>query len=222
MEHQKVLASGYYGQYGQDLFLESFLKFLPKKDHYTYIDIGAYDGLTLSNSRFLDSNNNWGGVCIEANPSVYLQLVQNRRKPKCMNLAVSDSDGKANFMSNVGYSEMLSGLQSKFDTRHQKRIEFDNKHFGGDSSLISVETRRFDTLMDELNITDVDLLMIDIEGGEPAVLSGINFTKVNVSIILVERNYSSKKILRFLRKMGFRRVLQLGSDDLYINEALLN
>jgi FkbM family methyltransferase len=221
MNHQKVLARGYSSQYGQDLFLEGFLHFLPKKHKYIFIDIGAYDGLTLSNSFFLDSNDMWEGVCIEANPRVFTKLVHNRIKPKALNFAISDSDGEADFISNSGYSEMLSGLKAEFSSKHSKRIQFDNNHFGGDSKLISVPKKHFGNLLEQLEIQEVDLLMVDVEGGEYAIISSIDFDKVSISVILVERNYSSRKILPLLLEKKFRRVIQLGSDDLYVNENLL-
>ncbi len=50
----------------------------------TFVEIGANDGLHMSNTWFFEKHLNWKGLCVEANPVVYRQLQQNR--PACANV----------------------------------------------------------------------------------------------------------------------------------------
>ena len=56
----------YYSQFKQDQFLNEVL-FNNKKNGF-FIDIGAHDGVTISNTLFFEKQNDWKGICIEPNP----------------------------------------------------------------------------------------------------------------------------------------------------------
>jgi len=53
----------FYSQYNQDKFI--YENFFHNKKEGVFIDIGAYDGLMLSNSKFFEDTMNWTGICIE-------------------------------------------------------------------------------------------------------------------------------------------------------------
>jgi hypothetical protein len=85
----------FFSQAGQDKWVVEFFKF---KENGFFLDIGAYDGIEYSNSYYLEKNLNWNGICIEANPTIYKKLISNRNC-ECLNVAVTDYSGKANFIS---------------------------------------------------------------------------------------------------------------------------
>jgi FkbM family methyltransferase len=212
---------GYFGQYGQDLALDTFLNLLPKKSIHTFVEIGAHDGVTFSNSKFLESKANWSGICIEANPTVFERLVQNRQVSKCLNVAVSDIDGKVDFMLNTGHTEMLSVLVTGYSKKHKKRIDREIEKYGGTSKIVEIPSKRLETIISQHEIFEIDILMLDVEGSEYSILRKIDFSEVRINSILIERNYSSRPIYQFLRKQGFSRLVSLGGDDLYFrNECL--
>ena len=53
-----------YSQYGQDLFVKNYFLRRPKKAQYYFVDIGANDGITLSNTYMLEHSldQNWSGL----------------------------------------------------------------------------------------------------------------------------------------------------------------
>ena len=58
----------YYSQFEQDKFIyENY--FINKTKGY-FVDIGAHDGITFSNSKFFEELG-WDGVCIEPNPKIF-------------------------------------------------------------------------------------------------------------------------------------------------------
>jgi len=61
-DHQELLDQGFYSQCGQDKWLIENL--FAKKTDGVFVDIGAHDGVTLSNSFYLESLG-WSGVAVE-------------------------------------------------------------------------------------------------------------------------------------------------------------
>ena len=47
-----------------------------KRDGF-FIDIGAYDGLTISNTAYMELELGWNGICVEPNPVVFDNLKKN-------------------------------------------------------------------------------------------------------------------------------------------------
>lgn len=62
------------GQLGQDVIAYSILC---KKKSGFYVDIGANDGVSISNSLVFERLG-WQGFCVEANPRTYEKLKQSR------------------------------------------------------------------------------------------------------------------------------------------------
>ena len=59
-------------QLGQDL---TVLKFYNNKRDGYFIEIGASDGIKLSNTYLLESQYGWKGICVEPIPNNYNKLV---------------------------------------------------------------------------------------------------------------------------------------------------
>ena len=62
----------YYSQDGQDRFLDQ--KFFKEKTAGTFIEVGANDGITYSNTYFLEKFRQWKGICIEPHPGAFEKL----------------------------------------------------------------------------------------------------------------------------------------------------
>lgn len=58
----------------------------------TFVDVGAYDGLSTSNTLTLELDYGWIGLCIEPDPAAFATL-QTTRTAQCFNLAASDVPG---------------------------------------------------------------------------------------------------------------------------------
>lgn len=106
------LQAEYYGQCAQDKLL--FEHYFWGKKEGVFVDIGAHNGVTYSNSYFFEKLG-WKGLCVEPIPECYQQLVKNR---KCVTVqgCVTDFTGKGEFVrikSPVVGLEMLSGLLRK-------------------------------------------------------------------------------------------------------------
>lgn len=187
----------YYSQCQQDRFFNEDV--FKGKENGIFVDVGAHDGITISNSYFFEKDKNWTGLCIEANPLVYNKLVQNR-KCICENVAAYHEDTEVEICQIEGYSEMLTGIIDEYNPNHVTRISNEIRDRGGNQKQISVVAKRLESLFDKHKITHVDYLSIDVEGGEMSVLRGINWNKVEIDYIDIEANYKedADKIINFL------------------------
>jgi len=86
-----------YSQKGEDLIVNFIFNVLKIK-HPTYIDIGAYDPIKLSNT-YLFYQQGSHGICIEPDPELFKKIKKKRRRDICLNMGVGTSleNKKSNF-----------------------------------------------------------------------------------------------------------------------------
>ena len=163
----------FYSQDNQDVFLENnvFKGF----QNGCFMDIGAHDGVSINNTLYFEKNNNWSGINIEPIKEVYDKLVINRPNNININCAVCNYDGSAEFILNKGYTEMISGLKENYDERHFRRLEKENNMMGAVTEIITVPTKKIETICDEHNIKHIHYLSIDVEGLDLEVLKSNNY-----------------------------------------------
>lgn len=203
-----------YSQYSQDLFLVSAL-FADKKNG-IFVDIGANDGITYSNTLLLEELG-WTGVCIEPIKSSFDKLVA-CRKCECINSTISSHLSEfVEFCEISGYSEMLSGIIEDYDERHKQRILHELQLYGGTKTKIKIKNYRF---CDIIKHPQIDIVCIDTEGSELSVLNSIDFDNVKINYFLVENNYGDEKISKFMNNQNYKFIKQFGSDELYENTIL--
>ena len=151
-----------------------------------FVDVGANDGVSLSNSLYFEEEYEWTGVCVEADPAIFPALVLNRPKARNVAAAVSDRPGVVDFVQISGPHQMLSGIQQSLDNQ---TIERSIAHDGGERRTIEVPARLLNDILAEQGIREVHYLSIDIEGGEAAVLRVFDFDAVTVHVMTVECNH---------------------------------
>lgn len=195
----------YYSQLGQDRYLnEHFFK--DKRDG-IFIDIGAYDGVTGSNTLFFEKFRGWKGICVEPVPEFFARLEQHR---SCILInAAIGSKGEKEFLWIKGVNEQLSGLVETYDTSRKKLVE-------GQETLLTVPSIPFMELLESYQISHIDYLSIDTEGGELNILKSIDFDRVSIDVIDVENNAKDPSFAKFLAERGYQKVAHLSVDEIYL------
>ncbi|MEM7212438.1 MAG: FkbM family methyltransferase [Pseudomonadota bacterium] len=203
----------FFSQAGQDAFLDE--KIFRGKREGTFVEIGGYDGITGSNCLFFELLRGWRGILIEPSPTFFKQASSFRRAT-CLQLALADQEGEAEFMDiQEGYSQM-SGLTASYDPKLRETVEADPRHKG---ELITVKTKTLASILEQNFLTEVDYISLDVEGGEMAVLSGFPFDQFKVTAWTIENNTGDTKIPALMRDKGYKRVEALGVDDIYILDS---
>lgn len=214
--HQAYLKGhGYYSQCGQDQWiLESIFENQPTG---FFVDIGAHDGITFSNTLKLEQSG-WNGVAFEPNPSVFEKLHANRNC-ECIHSCVSSKQGTVLFRKITGYSEMLSGMVSTYAPKHLQRMNLEINLHQGAYEDIEVPSIALHSFFTNKKINVVDYMSMDVEGGELDILKSIDFSSVLIKVIGIENNYHDWRIPFFLRAKGYTFHSIVG-DEFYIHHSI--
>lgn len=202
----------YFSQSKQDVYLDT--KIFKGRMGGTFVDIGAHDGLTLSNTFFFEKYRSWKGICVEPIPDRFRELEKNRSCVK-VNGCIAERNEKRKFLKIEGYAEMLSGLVDEYHSNHQNRIEKELKEHGGTKSEIEVQCFVLSDLLEKHNMLSVDYCSIDTEGNELSILKSIDFEKVTIDVFTVENVYDTDEILNFMKSKNYKLISRLGGDDVY-------
>src|ERR1700737_1153698 len=71
-----VVNPQFHSQCGQDKYL--YTNFFKDKPNGVFVDVGAHDGVSLSNTFFFEKGMTWTGICVEPIPDVFALLKANR------------------------------------------------------------------------------------------------------------------------------------------------
>jgi len=197
-----------YSQNYQDLFILKIIKY-----HGFFVDIGANDGITFSNTYLLEQKG-WDGICVEANPVFRLQLQANRKCESYIAAVTNKPIDYVSFLQILGPSHMLSGIVDFFDGEQLQRIENEILQTGGSKNIITIPTFSFEQIKSE----SIDYLSIDIEGAELEILKSLDFDKYFIKMISVENNSPKNQLKQFLMKKNFKHLINLGGDQIWINK----
>lgn len=209
-------APHYFSQMGEDAFLDQ--QVFGGKRHGFFIDIGAHDGLTFSNTYFLEKERGWQGICIEPLPEMFAKLSANRQA-LCLNVGISNKKGTQEFLqvSGAGNAEMFSGLVHTYDKRHLAKVKKEAKLRHGQTQVIKIKTQQLSEIIKTHGLTHVDYCNIDTEGGELDILKTINFGACSFDCFTVEDLYGSSALKKFMKKNGFYLLKRLDVDCVYVN-----
>ena len=198
-----VIMTNSYSQLGQDVSVIDF--FQSRRDGY-FIEVGAYDGIYLSNTYMLEKQFNWNGICIEPLPTIFALLQQNR-SCSCVNAAVYSEAGLELEFVEGG---ILSGITQCID-RHIDIINNDKIH---------IQTKTLTNIMDERQMPSyIEYLSIDTEGSELEVLRGIDWSRYSFGYIGIEHNYIEPRraeMRQLLEKQGYTHFRENEWDDDYV------
>jgi FkbM family methyltransferase len=204
----------YVSQIGQDRFIDEFFD---KKENGFFVDVGANEGVRISNTFFLEKYRNWKGICIEPLPEEFKKLEKNRTSIN-LNFCVSDFEGETEFTYVEGYANMLSGMSDKYHDLHKDRVIGEVNYYGGKIHKITVPVKTLQSVFDEYNITEIDFCSIDTEGSELSIVKSINFSKTLIKVFIIENNYKETEIEEFLKTKDYVLYTKLEWDDVFINK----
>ncbi len=195
-------------QAGQDAVVDALFR---GKEGGTFADIGGYDGVTGSNTLFLEQRRGWTGILVEPVPAQRARAARARRCP-CLPFAVAAQDGEAEFIEvSAGFTQM-SGLAESYDAQLLARVRADPRHR---EAVGRVETRTLSRLLDDAGLPHPDLVSLDVEGGEEAALRAFPFERHRVGAWTIENNGGAAGIGRTMRAAGYDLVEFCGPDEVW-------
>ncbi len=167
-----------YAQAGEDAIAHYFF-ITHGIDSPTYLDIGTNKPI-YGNNTFLFYKRGNKGVCIEADPVLYKDIVLVRKRDVCINAAVTfDDKTVANFYI---FDERAYNTLSKEEAESRQ----DNANVKI-KEIISVPLININQVIETyFNGTAPDFITIDVEGVDFEILKSFNFNKYRPSLFCVE------------------------------------
>lgn len=153
-------------------------RYLPQTG--TFLEVGANDGYTWSNTYYLERLKGWSGVLIEGIPDLYEECRRRRPRSRVYNYALvgpAFSDGHVT----MSYSDLCSLAKEANDGN-----TVDPQAPGAPTYEISVPARTLDAVLIEDGDRHLDFLSLDTEGNEAAVLRGLDLERRGPDWLLVE------------------------------------
>ena len=200
-----------YSQLNQDI---NIINFFNKKENLFFIDIGAYDGIYLSNTFLLEKRYKWSGICCEPLITNF-EILKKIRNVNCDNNAVfSKSNLKLNFSD---ATELDAGFHSGITEYISNSYKVVKK--------CKQEIVNTITLQDLLIKYDapkiIHYMSLDTEGTELEILKSVNFNQYIFLYINVEHNYTEPKrteIRKLLEQNNYIYKGENSFDDDYIHK----
>lgn len=141
-----------------------------------YVDVGAQDPKTHSVTRaFYDRG--WRGINIEPVKEWFDQLESQRPDDTNLRIAVASEPGRHIFYEVPGTG--LSTFDRETAERHQRERGFVFVE-------TSIEVRTLTEVIQQVGLTDIHFLKVDVEGAERSVLEGLDLELIRPWIIVVE------------------------------------
>lgn len=201
-----------YCQFKKDVFALNFVNTSLNKKVGTFIDIGANDGLTGSNSKLLEDLG-WNGILVEPNPELQDVLRKNRTNGNIKQVAISNE--KEVIFNCVEGEGNLHGL-SRIDSCDEFLTHV--KKHGGNVNQHKVECKTLTQLIKESDLKNgIDFLSVDVEGHELTVLKTLDFKTYKPNLICLEDNSKGEcsKCHDFMKKNGYTYIARTGVNDWY-------
>ena len=160
-------------------------KYLPSQG--VYLEVGANNGFSESNTYYLERLKGWTGILIEPIPELYRECVTERPNSKVFNCALVSADYPENYVK-MSYGHLMSLVKDSFEypnveAGHLKKAQ---EFFGVTPYEVEVHARTLTSILDELKITEIDFFSLDVEGYELNVLKGLDFNKYKPKYLLIE------------------------------------
>ena len=175
----------------------------------TFLEFGATDGISLSNSYMLENNFGWTGILAEPSPQWHEELKNNRPNTKIITDCIWKCSGEKLdfFVSDIGVSSTLVDFKysdfSSIPENTQARIK--------NGKVVKVETISINDVMEKnFNGDAPSYLSIDTEGSEYEILQSLDFEKYRPVVFTIEHNLTNieNKIDELMISKGYVRVFR--------------
>ena len=212
----------YRAQFGEDRILWQVFGGRP---HGYFIEVGAYDGVTLSNTNFLEQMG-WCGLLIEPIHPLCEKAAQSRPRSRVIHAACSKkgSRGTAKFTvaQNVPVLSFLHADQDHVDRCKREGatlLEIDVPLLTLDD-VILYERRSpapFGGPWETNSGWRIDLVSIDTEGCELDVLDGFSLERFKPRVLVIENDRpTGDEIEPYLKSRGYRKFHRQKINDFYV------
>ena len=177
-----------------------------------FVEFGATDGVSLSNTYMLEKDFGWSGILCEPGKAWHSSLKASR---------FCSIDTRCVYSSSGQYLKFSETAIGELSTISKYKESDENRFMRKEHRSYDVETVSLEDLLATYNAPKyVDFLSVDTEGSELEILKDFNFDKYRFGLLVVEHNYTSnrEKLHELLTRNGYKQIYPEHSkfDDWYL------
>lgn len=212
---KKILKKSY-ARNELDLKLKKYLNF---SDGF-FIELGAHDGITQSNTFYYEKKYNWKGILIEPVPKLfnYCKKYRSNKNLYFCNACVSfdfNKDKVKLIYSNL----MTTAVDLTSDDYRKKHLADPELNFFERNNYFYANARTLNSILKESKAPNIiDFFSLDVEGAEFDVLNGIDFSIYNFKYIIIETD-NFERLDKFMTNKNYKFINKYNSND-YLYEFL--
>jgi FkbM family methyltransferase len=147
-----------------------------------FVEAGAHDGFTQSNTYWLERFRGWRGLLVEPMPTLAAQALMSRPDAIVVQCALA-SAAQAGTTVHMRFGDLMSMVDG---ARERSWPSLGTVLGWRDPYELDVQTRTLSSLLDEVGAPEVDLLSLDVEGFEGPALEGLDLERHAPRYVLVE------------------------------------
>lgn len=203
----------YYSQNGEDALLE--LVFGDQKEGF-FIEVGCIDGRRFSNTLAFEERG-WKGMCVEAHAGYIEMLNKNRPNSIVCHCAAGEVDENAVFYANA------RGSLSTLDKTKEEHWQIHYAPYFSGFEEQPVKKVRLSTLLDTYQISEIDILSLDIEGYEVEALKGLDLSRHRPKVMVIESDdiQHESQLDELILPYGYIKSIRLFANIFYVRDKEL-
>ncbi len=192
---QVSLPMKFYGQFDPPVDRFIFERYFPDTQiRGTFVECGAFDGVLESSCKFFEETMGWSGYNLEPVPWIFEKLCQNRPSTRNLNVGLSERTGTSSFNSiihpELGRAIGWGAIDPAPD--HLAQIQAS----GSEIEASEIAVLSWGDFISQEGIQQIDLMVLDVEGHELSVLSGMRGSPVLPKVMCVEFGHAGFDAIR--------------------------
>lgn len=167
-------------------------RYLPERN-LTFVELGANDGFTQSNTYYFERFRGWRGVLVEPIPDLYQRAKRCRRRSKVINAACVPFDYPHPTIQ-MTYCNLMSVVQGALrnPVQEQEHLRLGSEIQKLQTYEVEVPARTLTSILDEAQVGRIDLLSLDVEGYELDVLRGLDLDRYAPRYMVIEARFKDE------------------------------
>lgn len=184
----------------------------------TFFEAGANDGLSQSNTAYLERYFGWTGILVEAVPHKYVDCIRNRPKSVVVHAALVSKDYDKDYVR-IRYSNLRSTVEAPGVLLDPKAHALEGQRYLGKDRSVAGQiffapAKTVSEIVNENQLGKIDLFSLDVEGFELEVLKGIDINRIRPLFFLIEVKPKDISVIEtWMRPAGYMLDCQISHHD---------
>jgi FkbM family methyltransferase len=193
----------FYGQFDPPVDQFIFQRYFPDSGiKGIAVECGAFDGLTECSCKFFEESSDWQCYNLEPAPANYSKLVINRPNSTNLPIGLSNESGSKTFTHVI--SPLVGENFGNGSLQHTAAHLEDLKNRGCQFQEVKIDVLTWRDFVEKVGLQRIDLLVLDVEGHELAVIEGMKGCSVLPDVICIEVGHLSLVDIRnALGQLGY-------------------